>query len=178
MAIRDPILDLQRSTRRLAAAGGAAALAVGVWAFWPIRAEPLRLADVGVGVGVGQSDPAGKDSVAPKIAFNAAAFDAPLWTPPPPPPSKPVAQKPPPPPPLKLQLIGISRDNGTDGTPILRGVLYDPDSDRLLIVASGEKIELAGRQPILIAKLTADAIELQDGDITRRLTLSDERRQP
>lgn len=171
MSARDPILDLQRSTRRIAATGAVSAIAAAVWAFWPIAREPLTLASAN------ESITPSKDAATPKLAFNPAAFEAQLWTPPPQPPPKVVVQKPVPPP-LKLQLIGISRDNGPDGTPVLRGVLYDPDSDRLLIVASGEKVELAGRSPIVVAKLTPDTIELQDGENTRRLTLNDERRQP
>lgn len=170
MAARDPILDLQRSTRRIATVGVVVSTAAAVWAFWPFAREPRTLASTA------ESIAPSRDISTSKLAFDPGAFEAQLWTPPPQPPPKVVVQQPAPPA-LKLQLIGISRDNGHDGTTVLRGVLYDPDSDRLLIVASGEKVELAGRSPIVVSKLTPDAIELQDGENTRRLTLNDDRKQ-
>jgi hypothetical protein len=84
------------------------------------------------------------------------------------------------PPPLRLQLIGITRDAPKDGTTaVLRAALYDPDSDRLLLVAAGETLT-AGRGggtplQLKIASLTADTIELSDGTLTRTLTLKETR---
>ena len=167
----DPVLALNRSTRAWAIAAGALALGVGVWAFWPIDRAPLSL----------ESASGAEHAPPPKLALNADAFAAPLWTPTPPAPAPVVVQKPVTPP-LKLQLIGITRDTPPQGgSPVLRAALYDPDSDKLLIVAAGEKIKLIGTATspssptYTVASLTADAIELTDGETTRTLSLKDDR---
>jgi hypothetical protein len=165
---QDPVLALRRSTRRVTVVGLAVAACVAAWALWPLKAEPATLA-------------AGPDRAAPpaspaRVAFNADAFKVTLWTPTPVPPPAPVIAQKPPPPPLKLQLIGITRDTPAEGgTPVLRAALYDPESDQMLIVAAGEKIT-AGKARYTVASLTADTIELADGETVRKLSLNDERR--
>ena len=100
--------------------------------------------------------------------FDQSAFAVRLWNPPPPPPEARNAlvagQTAPPPKPLRLQLIGII-DDGRQ----LRAALYDPETDRLLIVATGDRVK---QHTITI---TADAVELADGRVTHRLTLRKDR---
>lgn len=63
--------------------------------------------------------------------------------------------------PLRLQLIGITNDGNT-----LRAAIYDPDSDQLLIVASGQSI--LGHT---ISDITKDAVLIADGRFTHYLRL-------
>ncbi len=164
----DPILALRRTTRRVAGVGAALVVAAFAWALWPIERAPLVLVDA---AGPSQATPS-----AERLAFNADAFKATLWTPPPVPPPAPVIAQKTPPPPLKLQLIGITRDTPAEGgTPELRAALYDPESDQMMIVAAGEKIT-SGKARYTVASLTADTIELADGETVRKLSLKDERR--
>ncbi|MEK6701644.1 MAG: hypothetical protein AABZ53_05230 [Planctomycetota bacterium] len=108
--------------------------------------------------------------------MNTEAFSATLWVTPPPPVSPIVVQKQVIPP-LKLQLLGISRDTPIPGEPsVLRAALFDPDSDRLLIVSAGEKITTKGSVVLTVASLTVDAIEIFDGESTRKLSLKEDRR--
>ena len=68
--------------------------------------------------------------------------------------------------PLKLQLIGIIGDGNT-----LKAAIYDPDSDQLLIVASGQSI-----LGCTISKITKDTVVIADGSFTHHLQLlGDER---
>ncbi len=69
-------------------------------------------------------------------ALDLAAFRLPLWVAdpapaPPPAPAAPAA----PPPPLKIQLLAIIHEGE-----VYKAAVYDPDSDRILVVAAGEKI--------------------------------------
>lgn len=71
----------------------------------------------------------------PVAALDLAAFRTPIWVAEPPPPA-PVVQAPvPPPPPLKLQLLAIVREADT-----YKAAVYDPETDRILVVAAGEKL--------------------------------------
>ena len=98
--------------------------------------------------------------------FYQGAFVVRLWNPPPPEARnrRLAEQTAPPPKPLRLQLIGII-DDGRQ----LRAALYDPETDRLLIVATGDQVK---QHTITI---TADAVELADGRVTHRLTLRKDR---
>ena len=89
-----------------------------------------------------------------------------LWNPPPPeaPPEgrdRRLAEQSSPP---RLQLIGIT-DDGRQ----LRAALYDPDADRLLIVASGDHVK---KHTVTV---TPDAVELVNGQVTYRLALRKDR---
>ncbi len=89
------------------------------------------------------------------------AFIARLWNPPPEArDARMAAQTIPTPKPLRFQLIGIT-DDGRQ----LRAALYDPDTDRLLIVGTGDHLK---RHTVTI---TPDAVELADGQVTHRLAL-------
>jgi hypothetical protein len=70
------------------------------------------------------------------MAIDLDAFRAPLWVAPPAPPPAPPAAKPPPaPPPLRLELLAIVRDENQ-----IRALVYDPDSDRIMVVAEGDRV--------------------------------------
>ncbi len=165
---QDPVLALRRTTRRVTAVGLTVAACVAAWALWPLEPGPITLATA-----PGRADAPASTA---HVAFNADAFKVTLWTPTPVPPPAPVIAQKPPPPPLKLQLIGITRDTPVDGgAPELRAALYDPESDQMLIVAAGEKI-ITSQARYTVASLTADTIELADGEAVRKLSLNDERR--
>jgi hypothetical protein len=103
--------------------------------------------------------------------FDPDAFNVALWTPPPVQ-DVIVSAPPPPPPPLKLQLLGITRGAGSTGdSPTaspLRACLYDPDTDRVLIVAQGDTLG-----SFTVRELTAEGVEFVDGTRVERLSLRD-----
>ncbi len=98
--------------------------------------------------------------------FDQGAFVVRLWNPPPPEArdQRLAEQRVPPAKPPRLQLIGII-DDGRQ----LRAALYDPETDRLLIVGDGDHVK---QHTITI---TADAVELADRRVTHRLTLRKDR---
>ncbi len=67
--------------------------------------------------------------------------------------------------PIRFQLIGIINENGQ-----LRAALYDPDTNRVLIVKSGDRID-----ELTVTAVTAESVELSDGKTTSRLALIEER---
>lgn len=141
----------------VAAVGASAA-----WAFWPAAIAATAIeggSEFPVQVEVEEAGPEDAASI------DLAAFDAPLWrmveAPPPPPPRPVVQAPPPPPPPLKLQLLGISIQGDQR-----RAVLYDPDQDRVFIVASGDSV--AGRD---VESITEDTVHLRDRSGVRMLAL-------
>jgi hypothetical protein len=162
--VPEPLARVQRVQRRIRLAAAVTITMVMVWAFWPIT--PSSVVEPSP-AGKGQSQPE-----APAIAsvppLNAAAFDAPLWviaaTPPaqatatPPPP-------PPPPPPLRLQLLGITRDE-SQPTPVYRAAVYDPDSDRIIVVNSGDTV--GGR---VVQSIASDRIAFALGAQVKTLLL-------
>jgi len=95
-----------------------------------------------------------------------SVFNVKLWNPSPPPPSEPevLAAKLESPRPLKLQLIGIITEAGTHNAAV-----YDPDSDRLLIVSSGDKIAEQ-----TITSVNPTTVVLTDGRTTRTLSLKED----
>lgn len=66
---------------------------------------------------------------------------------------------------IPFQLIGIINDGGP-----LKAALYDPDTDRLLIVTSGDRIKQH-----TVTAISAEMIEMSDGRSTTRLTLIEDR---
>ena len=117
-----------------------------VWSLWPLKRPAI---DTTV------PQPERTATPAPD-RLDLAAFDAPIWLAPPPEPTPPA-----PPAPLRLQLLAVFRDGDE-----LRAALYDPDSDRLRIVASGDTV--GGR---VIERVLADAVSLRDGSGLATLTL-------
>jgi len=137
-----------------------AAAACAAWALWPLRPPPEltwdSMTDAPQGEGAGQ--------VTETVVLDTTAFAAPLWIAPPPPPPKPAPPAPPPPPPpLRLQLVGIVVEEGGP-----RAVLYDPDTDVLHIVASGEAVGSCVVESVSKAEVT-----LRQGDRLRTLALRD-----
>jgi len=104
-------------------------------------------------------------------SFDRAAFAARIWNPPPPPAASVEVSAPPekPPPPPRLQLIGIVHDTGGAGAPVLRAALYDPATDRLHLVASGETIG-----PVTVSRIDKDGVSLDSGGRASRLALRDD----
>ncbi|QKK07462.1 MAG: hypothetical protein HND58_04345 [Planctomycetota bacterium] len=110
----------------------------------------------------------GEDALPP---VDRGAFAARLWNPLPPPATPETTSEPrqaaaPPP---RLQLIGIVHDTAHDGEQILRAALYDPDTDTLHIVASGEQIV-----GVLIAAVDPESVRLEVGGRPATLALRDE----
>jgi hypothetical protein len=130
----NPISACKRRERAAAALAAPALLAAALWASWPLPRSPHPHSTP-------ETSDHPTDAVEPRAPFDRQAFAATIWNPLPQPerPAE-LAPSPPPPPPPRLQLIGIARDAGPDGLPILRAALYDPDSDRLHILAAGERI--------------------------------------
>lgn len=116
-------------------AGGAALTAGLAWSFQPLSPPSLDESRLEIG------DPAVTALAAhqgDQREFDAAAFAVNLWNPPPPPAAAAddaLAIEPPKP--LNLQLIGIISEAGSSG---YKAALYDVESDRILIVASGDKV--------------------------------------
>lgn len=125
--------------------------ALALWAFAPLAAPSLPEPF---------ADPAPESRGDARTTPDVAAFHAPLWvTPPAPPPPEPP---PPPLPPLRFQLLAVLHEHG-----VHTAVLYDPDSDRILIVAEGE--ELA--QGRTVERVTAANVRIRDASGTRTLAL-------
>jgi hypothetical protein len=142
---------LPRIPRSVLALTVAGAAVVGAWALWPIRSVSLDNPDLSV-----HKAPAAATELP---VLQASAFRAPLWVaqaPPPPPPPAPQ-----PPPPLKLQLIAIVHENGE-----YRAALYDPDSDELKVVSTGDK--LGSRTVTSVIK---DSVTISEGKLIRTLAL-------
>ncbi len=105
--------------------------------------------------------------VPPPAPLDVKAFETPVWTiaaapqPPAPPPPPPPA-----PPPLKLLLIGIIKE-----AEVYKAVIYDPDTNKLFVVASGQ--DAAGHT---IDRVAADAITIKDGSLVRTLPEDGRRR--
>ncbi|MFN0132484.1 MAG: hypothetical protein ACKVW3_08160 [Phycisphaerales bacterium] len=108
------------------------------------------------------------------------AFRAPIWVadppPPVPPPSSPPAT---PPPPVRLQLLAIIREPGPEASTIAnatkadaaapwtyRATLYDPDTDRLYVVAAGDVVGTR-----TVERVDADEVRLSDAAGSRTLSL-------
>jgi hypothetical protein len=154
-------------TRALTATAVGAACVCAAWAVWPLSRQAILPFE--------RPAPPSESS-APHLEappLNLAAFDAPLWREPvlaaaePVPPSAPPP--PPPPPPLKLQLLGIVGEPSGD-TITYRAALYDPDSDRIIVVTSGDTV--AGRT---VTTVEAGSVALALGTTTHTLLLRPDR---
>lgn len=150
----DPLQQSRRRTKLVALGCGAAVLAGSGWVLLPARVLTIEVPSLALSA-------ASQEEV--KVTpLDAKAFDTPVWTiaaapqPPAPPPPPP-----PPPPPLKLQLIGILKEDQG-----YKAVLYDPDTNKLFVKATGE--EALGHK---IDRVAADAITIKDGTLVRTLAL-------
>ena len=130
-------------------------LSAGIFAFRPIPHREVATPRIEVA-------PLAKPTIA---ALDLAAFRTPIWIAEPPPPA-PVAAAPPPPPPppLKLQLLAIIREDNTH-----KAAVYDPDTDRLLVVSAGEKLGLR-----TVEQVDATSLTLRDDTGQRVLALKTE----
>lgn len=152
--MNDPLQQSCRRTKLVALASGGVVL-VGVgWALLPPGKLSVEIPSLALAT-------ASQDEVKP-APLDAKAFDTPVWTiaAAPQPPTAPPPP-PPPPPPLKLQLIGILKEDRG-----YKAVLYDPDTNRLFVKATGE--EALGHK---IDRVAADAITIKDGPLVRTLAL-------
>jgi hypothetical protein len=138
------------------AIAGLAAVGSAVFAAWPMKPRPFKA-------------PAIERADAPKrtvAALDLAAFRAPIWVaePPPPPPPAPPAPAPAPPP-LKIQLLAIIRDSDSG---VYAAAVYDPDTDRVLVVAAGERLGVR-----TVEQVDRSSLTLRDAAGTRTLALKD-----
>ncbi|MDQ7012450.1 MAG: hypothetical protein Q9O74_00975 [Planctomycetota bacterium] len=168
----DPIRLWNQRQRTVFTVGGVAVLAVLSWSAWPLPAPPLidtPLADPTPPTKDVSHD--GTEHIEP---FDIGAFTAAIWNPAPEAPTVATGPRARPalPPPPKLQLIGIARDTDEHGNPVLRAALYDPDTDRLHLVASGEHIG-----PVTIAAVDTEGVSLEIGGRTSRIALRDDDRE-
>lgn len=150
----DPLVYPRRLTRRWTWTAAAAAPLL-VWALWPMGMRSLPTDPVPA-----SADPTGP-ATAQRPALQLAAFDAPIWTLDPPPPT-PVS----PPPPLRLQLVGMVRDGGIGAGGTLKAVIYDPDTDELVVVTEGARVG-----PRTVTRIDASGVTLTDAAGTRRLLM-------
>ena len=142
------------------------ALAIVMCAWW--AALPLEPHPTGTAITLNQSSP-GLIEKSPNAAdtINLVAFAARLWNPVAPQETdqqreSKIAKRQES---IPFQLIGIINDGGQ-----LKAALYDPDTDRLLIVQNGDRI-----RDHTVTAISAEMIELSDGRSTTRLTLIEDR---
>ena len=155
----DPIRSLKRSMRITWLIG---VVVIAGFALWGWR--PLNDLNQGV-VSIELREPPSELPDSPRARFDKSAFTAKLWNPRSPEVSNEVvAQRTVPSKLLRLQLVGIIDDGQS-----LRAAVYDPETDRLLILASGERVHHH-----TVTSITADAIELANGRSSHRLTLREE----
>ncbi len=177
-----PLAAPRRHLRRIAIVSSTVILLTGTWALWPLGNPSVEV----------PAPPPQRPLIASATTtpfLDLAAFSAPVWDAPPiPPKAVAVVEKPPPPPPppLKLQLLGIVRDESlaADGTAIYIAAIYDEVADKLLMLRAGDSIS-TGEAPTgksvahgvatRIARIThvsAEAVEIAEpGSGTRRLAL-------
>jgi hypothetical protein len=149
---RDPLAGPRLAARRWMIAG-ACSLPLLVWAAWlPGLREPVSSA--------GGPTPESAGSASPlRPPIRVAVFDAPLWTLDPPPDVPPA-----PPAPLRLQLVGLVRDGGASGKAgTLKAVIYNQETDELLVVAEGARVGVRD-----VTRIDAAGVTLSDG---RRLLM-------
>ena len=157
----DPILRWKQRTRLVLAAGGAAVLLTALWAFWPLP----ELQPPDTAIPLPDRVPTESDE---SDSFARKAFAARIWNPPPVSDQEtvPIATAPPPSTVTRLQLIGIVHDDDGSGEVVARAAIYDPETDTLHIVASGETIGL-----IAIAGVDDSGVDLASPGRTTRLVL-------
>jgi hypothetical protein len=166
----DPILTLRMQTRRTALVGGLGCILAMFIPVIPTHNRwmlPTWNPEERESAATRQRRPAlnARPASTQQTADRERLYAAELWTPDP----KPViAEVPPPPPPpprptLKLQLLGI-HSTGVDGT--LAATLYDPETDRLAIVKSGDRVGLFDVDAVTIV-----GVELRDAVGVRTLAV-------
>ncbi len=133
-----------------------AVAASAAFAFWPMTPAAIMTPTI-------DQSPAAPKQVA---ALDLAAFRTPIWIAEPRPPAPtPPAAAPPPPPPLKLQLLAIIAESNGGA---YKAALYDPDTDRILVVAAGERVGTR-----TVEQVDKTTLTLRDGDGPRVLALKE-----
>src|ERR1043165_478815 len=134
-------------------------LACSVFAWWPVPHESAEAPVI---------DRPVRAKAQPLATLDAAAFRVPTWAADPAPAAPPAsASPPPPPPPLKLQLLAIMKEgDGSETT--YKAAVYDPDSDKLLVVAAGERIGTR-----TVDKVSQGSVTFRDDSGLRTLALKD-----
>jgi hypothetical protein len=153
----DPLAMLARRTRRGLILCAGLTFCAAWFAVWPVSVDPITPPESIEPINTTGSKPV-------IVALDVAAFDVPVWLappPPPPPPAVEVAAKPAALPPLKLELLGIIKESNG-----YRAVVYDPDTDKVAVVGSGDS--LAGRK---VDRISADTLAIRDASGIRTLTL-------
>lgn len=147
-----PRIGAVRVSRALVGTLGVAVLAAGVFSAWPLGTLTTTTEP---------EEPTHPQRQQPPVtALEQDGFRAPIWVADPPPPS---AKPPPAPtPPLRLQLLAITSDGSG-----LKAALYDPDTDKVLVVVSGDPI---GHRSV--ERIAADAVVLREGEILRTLAIN------
>ena len=147
----------------------AVVLAAGLWAFAPLHPPDAQSAAPKSHIKDQTPPPEVLVAHAGVQTLDRAAFSTPIWiapTPPPPPPPPPVA--PPSPPPLRLQLLAIIKDE-ENGDEKYKAMVYDPNSDKVLVIAAGEKVGSSS-----IESINELGLRIKDAHGTRSLTLKSE----
>ncbi len=157
----DPIRVLSRRIRLTWLAAVPIVALCAMWAFLP---PGVAVQTTGVSQTIAGSDQS--PVVQPALALDGRAFATRIWDQPDKP-ARPTAAaaaiRAPKPPAFRLQLISII-DEGEER----QAALYDPETDRLFIVVSGDTVNQH-----TVTAIDADAIELSDGSTTNRLTLKE-----
>ena len=143
----------------------AGVLAVGLcatWALFPVRGQDQPGTPTTLIEPVAQAPPDG-----PSVGIDKKAFAVQIWNPAPgsePQPAQseakaPQSLKPPP-----LTLIAIIDEGGAR-----RAALYNANADRILVVKPGDQIDR-----YTVTAISADAVELSEGESTTRLRLRED----
>lgn len=134
----------------------AGAFVVASWALMPLK--PVALPEIPPPL-----DQAGGPPSQAVVTLDQSAFRTPLWVAPTPPPvvSAPTVQSLPP---LRWQLLAIIRVD--DAGSSYRAMLYDPDSDKVVVVSPGESI--GSRR---VESIDQTSLRIADSDGTRVLSL-------
>lgn len=135
-------------------ASAACLFGCGLWAFLPLD----------TGLPSQPSPPRSKPTEvqAGPVPFNAAAFHTPIWITPAKVEVTADASPPPPPaPPVRFQLLAVIR-----GERDCKAVLYDPDSDRLIVLGQNQS-----SRGLTATRLTPTSVDLSDGTGMQTLAL-------
>ncbi|MGE0302053.1 MAG: hypothetical protein AB7Q91_04975 [Phycisphaerales bacterium] len=171
-----PLEGPRRIQRRMFVAGCIALAGAIGWACWPLGGTTVELPEPPTRAAVAAPNSGEREML------DLAAFGAPIWDPPPKPPKVDLARTSPapvpPPTPLKLQLLGIVRQNDEDGNERFVAAIYDQTADRIMLLRDGDRIGSsadAGDLP-RVTRITSEAVELIDASGPRRLVLREARR--
>lgn len=130
-----PIRRLRTQARATAAVSVIALTACAWWALSPLEYEPIS--------SITLREPAPETADDALQPLNLAAFNAVIWRSPPTSVANQLKNKPTPPPALRLnvQLVAITSDTSAADIGVTRrAAVYDPDKNRLLLLAEGDTV--------------------------------------